>query len=110
MVQLTHEKTDIHYYCCSLSSWFGPVREYAITSDENFWETEADPDGFSLIPPLDAGLTKQQVCHKLKQQLGVAVDTSFSLSQLIMHIQSTFIEPCGRGFSLDLLNNTLICI
>lgn len=75
-----------------------------------FLETEADPDGFSLIPPLDAGLTKQQVCHKLKKQLSVALDTSFSLSQLIKHIQSTFIEPCGRVFSPDLLNNTLICI
>lgn len=85
------------YYFRSLSSWFGPVWEYAITCDENFLETEADPDGFSLIPPLDAGLTKQQVCHKLKQQLSVALDTSFSLSQLIKHIQSTFIEPCGRG-------------
>ncbi len=58
---------------------------------------EADPDGFSLIPPLDAGLTKQQVCHKLKQQLSVALETSFSLSQRIKHIQSTFIEPMWTG-------------
>ncbi len=65
-----------------------------------FLETEADPDGFSLIPPLDAGLTKQQVCHKLKQQLSVALETSFSLSQRIntfkahplSHVDGSFLQ------------------